>query len=65
MTVKRRLMARQSGWENRVAEHVNLLHDSTEALEDKLEALMERYANLERDFFALSNSYRELKLKIK
>lgn len=62
MKVKQKL---KESWDDTVLVNLYQLHDSTDALEDKLEALTERYANLERDFFALSNSYRELKLKIK
>jgi hypothetical protein len=58
-------MARQNTWENRVVEHVNLLHDSTDALESELLAITAMYVSLEKEFRDLSNSYRELKLKIK
>ncbi len=66
MKVKRRLVSsRKSSWEKAVAENINLLHDGTDDLEVKLEAITDVYLRLEKDFLALSNSYRELKLKIK
>jgi hypothetical protein len=62
MRIRRKL---KEGWDDVVFANLYRLHDSTDALEDQVANLMERYAELEASYATLANSYRELKLKIK